>query len=63
MAKDRLQVTQGIRVLQGMGIRFIERPYRYEDRGGTEVAARELGVNEHQVIKTSLWRMSTKTPS
>jgi Cys-tRNA(Pro) deacylase len=52
MAKDRLQVTQGIRILQEKGICFMERPYRYEDRGGTEVAARELDVDEHQVIKT-----------
>ena len=26
--------------------------YRYEDRGGTAVAARELGVPEHAVVKT-----------
>jgi Cys-tRNA(Pro) deacylase len=26
--------------------------YRYEDRGGTKVSARELGVDEHSVIKT-----------
>ncbi len=52
MAKDRPPVTQGIRFLHGTGIDFLERPYRYEDRGGTEVAARELGVAEHQVIKT-----------
>ena len=52
MAKDRLPVTPGIRMLRERGIDFIERPYKYEERGGTEVAARELGVDEHQVIKT-----------
>lgn len=31
---------------------FEEHPYRYEDRGGTRVSARELGVDEHHVIKT-----------
>jgi prolyl-tRNA editing enzyme YbaK/EbsC (Cys-tRNA(Pro) deacylase) len=29
-----------------------EHPYRYEDRGGTRVSARELGVDEHVVVKT-----------
>ena len=52
MAKDRLPVTPGIRMLRERGIDFIEFPYKYEERGGTEVAARELGVDEHQVIKT-----------
>ncbi|MGC9194351.1 MAG: Cys-tRNA(Pro) deacylase [Syntrophobacteraceae bacterium] len=52
MAKDKLAVTQGVRVLRNAGIDFVERPYKYEDRGGTEVAARQLGVDEHQVIKT-----------
>jgi Cys-tRNA(Pro) deacylase len=52
MAKDKLQVTPGIRMLREKGIKFKECPYKYEERGGTEVAARELGVDEHQVIKT-----------
>jgi len=52
MAKDKLPVTPGIRMLRDRGINFKECPYKYEERGGTEVAARELGVDEHQVIKT-----------
>ncbi len=52
MSKDKLAVTQGVRVLRSAEIDFVERPYKYEDRGGTEVAARELGVDEHLVIKT-----------
>ena len=52
MAKDRLPATQGVRILRKMGIDFLERPYKYEEKGGTEVAARQLGVDEHQVIKT-----------
>lgn len=31
---------------------FSEHTYRYEDRGGTAVSARELQVDEHSVIKT-----------
>jgi Cys-tRNA(Pro) deacylase len=52
MAKEKLPVTPGIRMLREKGINFMEHPYKYEERGGTEVAARELGVDEHQVIKT-----------
>ena len=35
-----------------MGMAFTLRPYRYEEHGGTRVSARELAVEEHQVIKT-----------
>lgn len=52
MAKDKLPVTPGIRMLREGEIDFKERPYKYEEKGGTEVAARELRVDEHQVIKT-----------
>jgi Cys-tRNA(Pro) deacylase len=52
MAKDKIANTPGIRMLRERGIDFIERPYRYVDKGGTEVAAREIGADEHQVIKT-----------
>jgi Cys-tRNA(Pro) deacylase len=31
---------------------FTHHPYDYEERGGTMVSARELGVSEHAVIKT-----------
>lgn len=31
---------------------FTEHTYRYEEHGGTRVSARELGVDEHAVIKT-----------
>jgi Cys-tRNA(Pro) deacylase len=52
MAKDKLPVTPGIRFLKDHGANYTLRPYAYEEKGGTSVAARELGVDEHQVIKT-----------
>lgn len=52
MPKDRLPVTQAVRVLKNSGIGYTLYPYRYKEKGGTEVAARELNVEEHQVIKT-----------
>ncbi len=44
--------TQATRLLKGLGIPFTEHLYRYEDHGGTVVAAKALGVDEHAVIKT-----------
>ena len=44
--------TPAIHVLRKHNVPFVEHEYRYEDRGGTRVSARELGVDEHAVIKT-----------
>ena len=44
--------TQATRLLRQAGIPFTEHLYRHEDRGGTAVSARELGVDEHAVVKT-----------
>ena len=43
MAKDKTPVTGAVRFLRTNKISFIPRLYAYEDRGGTRVAARELG--------------------
>jgi len=47
-----VSTTAAIRALRAADVSFEEHPYRYEDRGGTRVSARELGVNEHHVVKT-----------
>ena len=52
MAKEAAPVTPAIRVFRGQGVAFILKPYKYEERGGTAVASRELGVDEHGVINT-----------
>ena len=44
--------TPAIHFLRKHGVTFSEHPYRYEERGGTRVSARELGVDEHAVVKT-----------
>jgi len=41
---------------------FVEHPYKYEEGGGTEVAARELQVDEHLVIKTLVMEDDQKAP-
>ncbi len=52
MTKERIPSTPAIRVLRKSGISFTPRTYKYEDRGGTKVAARELKCDEYQMVKT-----------
>ncbi len=52
MARERSSTSRAIRVLKQYGVAFSLHSYRYEDRGGTVAAARELNVDEHVVIKT-----------
>jgi Cys-tRNA(Pro) deacylase len=47
-----IPATPAIHFLRKRGVAFSEHPYRYEDRGGTRVSARHLGVDEHAVVKT-----------
>jgi Cys-tRNA(Pro) deacylase len=44
--------TPATRLLRERKIAFTEHLYRYEERGGTRVSSRELGVDEHAVVKT-----------
>jgi len=44
--------TPATRLLRERGVAYSEHPYRYEEHGGTRVSARELGVDEHAVVKT-----------
>ncbi|MDA8126024.1 MAG: aminoacyl-tRNA deacylase [Deltaproteobacteria bacterium] len=52
MAKEKIPVTPAILAMKREGVVFTLRPYRYEEHGGTRVSARELGVEEHCVVKT-----------
>jgi len=49
---SKLPSTAATRLLRERGIPYTEHPYRYEEKGGTAVSARELGVEEHAVVKT-----------
>jgi len=62
MSKDRFPVTPAVRVLREHGVAFSHHPYAYEPRGGTEVSARALGVDEHAVVKTLVMEDDTKRP-
>lgn len=49
-------------MLRQHNVPFTEHPYTYEERGGTRVSSRELGVDEHIVIKTLVMQDETKAP-
>jgi Cys-tRNA(Pro) deacylase len=57
-----LSATPAIHFLRKHGVAFTEHPYRYEARGGTRVSARELGVDEHVVIKTLVMEDDEREP-
>ena len=54
--------TPAVLALRAAGVTFSEHLYRYEERGGTAVAARELGVAEHAVVKTLVMEDDTRAP-
>lgn len=54
--------TPALRALRAAGVDFALHPYRYEARGGTRVSARELGVDEHAVIKTLVFETDARSP-
>jgi len=60
--KDKHPVTAAVRVLREHEVDFTHHPYEYEERGGTAVSARELGVGEHAVIKTLVMEDDAKKP-
>ena len=62
MIKEKIPSTPAIRVLRKNGVDFTPRPYRYEDRGGTKVATRELECDEHQMVKTLVMEDEHKNP-
>jgi len=60
--KEHVSETPATQFLARHGIAFSEHPYRYEEHGGTAVSARELGVPEHQVVKTLIMQDEAGKP-
>ena len=61
MAKH-VSETPATQLLRRETVQFSEHPYPYETHGGTAVSARELGVPEHQVVKTLVMQDETANP-
>jgi len=62
LARDRVPKTPAIRLLDSKQISYEVRLYSYEDHGGTHHAAEELGIPEHQVVKTLVLEADHKSP-
>ena len=59
---EKHPITMAVRVLRDNSVEFTHHLYEYEERGGTTVSARELGVDEHAVIKTLIMEDDQKKP-
>lgn len=62
MAKAKAPVTAAVRALRAAGVDFTDHLYDYEEHGGTAVSARELGVDEHAVVKTLVMEDDASNP-
>jgi Cys-tRNA(Pro) deacylase len=62
MAKEKTPVTPAVRELRAVGVTFTDHLYSYEEKGGTAVSSRELGVDEHSVVKTLVMEDDGKEP-
>lgn len=60
--KEHVSETQATQFLRKHKAAFSEHPYPYEEHGGTSVSARELGVDEHLVVKTLVMQDEAAKP-
>ena len=57
-----IPVTTAIRALRAGHAAFTPRVYDYAEHGGTDRAARELGIAEHETVKTIVMETEAKKP-
>jgi Cys-tRNA(Pro) deacylase len=50
--KDHVSETPATQLLKARGVAYTEHVYDYVEHGGTTESARQLGVDEHHVVKT-----------
>jgi Cys-tRNA(Pro) deacylase len=60
--KEHISETPATQFLRKHQVGFSEHPYAYEEKGGTAVSARELGVDEHAVVKTLVMQDEAARP-
>jgi Cys-tRNA(Pro) deacylase len=60
--KEHISETPATQFLRKHAVAFTEHPYTYEEHGGTAVSARELGVDEHAVVKTLVMQDEAAKP-
>lgn len=62
MGREKIPVTAASRVLRAEKVQFENHLYDYEEKGGTAASSRQLGVDEHCVIKTLIMEDDLKNP-
>ena len=62
MGRDKVPATTAVRELRAHNVEFTDHIYEYEEKGGTAVSALELGVPEHEVVKTLVMEDEDKRP-
>ena len=62
MAAKHVSETPATALLRQRGIAFTEHPYDYVDHGGTAESARQLGLDEHAVVKTLVMQDEAARP-
>jgi len=60
--KKHVSETPATQFLRQQGVVFSEHPYDYVDRGGTAESSRQLGVPEHDVVKTLVMQDDKSRP-
>lgn len=55
-------ITPAVRFLREKKVDFEPRLYDYVEKGGTGESARQLGVEEHSVVKTLVFETNEKKP-
>lgn len=55
-------ITNAIRILRQHKVEFVPRLYDYVEKGGTAESAKQLGVDEHAVVKTLIFETNEKKP-
>jgi Cys-tRNA(Pro) deacylase len=62
MVKEKIPSSPAILALKAQLAVFTLHFYQYEEKGGTKVSARQLGVDEHCVIKTLIMEDEKSQP-
>lgn len=55
-------VTPAVRFLREKKVEFVPHLYEYVEKGGTRESAKQLGVDEHSVVKTLVFETNENKP-
>ena len=55
-------ITPAVRFLREKKVEFVPRLYDYVEKGGARESARQLGVDEHAVVKTLVFETNERKP-